>query len=251
MKTGGYKPCPTSLAYLLKSLMLITCYLAVARVYSNVCLIRMIEMTNRVTTKDKILDVAEILFAEHGFNDTSLRTITSKANVNLASVNYHFGDKKTLVRAVLNRYLEAFMPAVEAALYELNEREHYTMADVFGALKSPLLSLNQVKPGGASRFMSLVGRGYTDVQGHLRWFITTRYTEALAMFTQSVMKANPKLDAETLFWRLHLTLGTCVFTMASSQALSEIALSSFDKEVDAEAIINQIIPYLAAGVAAE
>lgn len=234
-----------------KSLMLITCYLAVAGVYSNICLIRAIEMTTRLTTKDKILDVAEALFADGGFNDTSLRTITSKANVNLASVNYHFGDKKTLVRAVLNRYLEAFMPAVETALYQLNEREDYDMVDVFQSLKEPLLALNDVKPGGASRFMSLVGRGYTDVQGHLRWFITTRYTETLAMFTHSVMRANPKLDAETLFWRLHLTLGTCVFTMASSQALSEIALSSFEKEVSAEAIIDQIIPYLAAGVAAE
>lgn len=231
--------------------MLITCYPRVAGVYSNICLIRVIEMTTRVTTKDKILDVAEVLFAEHGFNDTSLRTITSKANVNLASVNYHFGDKKTLVRAVLNRYLEAFMPAVEKALYELNDRDDYNMVDVFQSLKGPLLELNNLKPNGASRFMSLVGRGYTDVQGHLRWFITTRYTEALAMFTQSVMRANSNLDAETLFWRLHLTLGTCVFTMASSQALSEIALSSFEKEISAEAIIDQIIPYLAAGVAAE
>ena len=205
----------------------------------------------KITTKDKILDVAEVLFAEQGFNDTSLRTITSKANVNLASVNYHFGDKKTLVRAVLNRYLEAFMPAVEKALYELNDRDTYTMEEVFVALKQPLLSLNQVKPNGASRFMLLVGRGYTDVQGHLRWFITTRYTETLAMFTQSVLKANTQLTPETLFWRLHFTLGTCVFTMASSQALSEIAYSSFERNVDAEVIIDQIIPYLAAGVAAE
>ncbi|MCW8348082.1 TetR family transcriptional regulator [Vibrio sp. ZSDZ65] len=210
----------------------------------------MIEMA-KITTKDKILDVAEVLFAEQGFNDTSLRTITSKANVNLASVNYHFGDKKTLVRAVLNRYLEAFMPAVEKALYELNDRDTYTMEEVFVALKQPLLSLNQVKPNGASRFMLLVGRGYTDVQGHLRWFITTRYTETLAMFTQSVLKANTQLTPETLFWRLHFTLGTCVFTMASSQALSEIAYSSFERNVDAEVIIDQIIPYLAAGVAAE
>ncbi len=63
-------------------------------------------MAPRSTTKEKILDVAEGLFAEYGFNDTSLRTITGKANVNLASVNYHFGDKKTLVRAVLDRYLK-------------------------------------------------------------------------------------------------------------------------------------------------
>ena len=88
-------------------------------------------MAPRSTTKDKILDVAEGLFAEHGFNDTSLRTITGKANVNLASVNYHFGDKKTLVRAVLNRYLEAFMPALQDALVNLNLNETYSMSDVF------------------------------------------------------------------------------------------------------------------------
>ncbi len=205
----------------------------------------------RHRTKDKILDVAEALFAEHGFNDTSLRSITSKAGVNLASVNYHFGDKKTLVRAVLNRYLEAFMPALQDSLITLNLNKTYTMADVFEALRSPLGALNDVRPNGTSRFMLLIGRGYTDVQGHLRWFITTRYQEALSLFTESVMKANPKLDQETLFWRLHFTLGTCVFTMASSQALAEIAESDFGTQVQANTMIDQLIPFLAAGVAAE
>ncbi|BCL70312.1 putative Transcription regulator, TetR-like [Vibrio nigripulchritudo MADA3029] len=208
-------------------------------------------MSAKNKTKDKILDVAEALFAEHGFNDTSLRTITSKANVNLASVNYHFGDKKTLVRAVLNRYLEAFMPALGEALTELNKKSEFSMEEVFLSLKQPLLSLNSLRPNGASRFMSLIGRGYTDVQGHLRWFITTRYEEVLGQFTGSVSKANPALTPETLFWRLHFTLGTCVFTMASSQALAEIAFNDFDKQVDSEAIIDQLIPYLAAGVAAK
>jgi AcrR family transcriptional regulator len=210
-----------------------------------------IEMSMRNTTKEKILDVAEALFAEHGFNDTSLRTITSKAGVNLASVNYHFGDKKTLVRAVLNRYLEAFMPAVQDALINLNLNESYEMADVFESLRGPLRALNDVRPNGTSRFMLLIGRGYTDVQGHLRWFITTRYQDALSLFTQSVMKANPKLSQEELFWRLHFTLGTCVFTMASSQALIEIAENAYGKQMDAKSVVDQLIPYLAAGVAAE
>ncbi|AIU66381.1 TetR/AcrR family transcriptional regulator [Vibrio coralliilyticus] len=208
-------------------------------------------MSMRNTTKEKILDVAEALFAEHGFNDTSLRTITSKAGVNLASVNYHFGDKKTLVRAVLNRYLEAFMPAVQDALINLNLNESYEMADVFESLRGPLRALNDVRPNGTSRFMLLIGRGYTDVQGHLRWFITTRYQDALSLFTQSVMKANPKLSKEELFWRLHFTLGTCVFTMASSQALIEIAENAYGKQMDAKSVVDQLIPYLAAGVAAE
>ncbi len=208
-------------------------------------------MAPRSSTKEKILDVAEGLFAEHGFNDTSLRAITSKAGVNLASVNYHFGDKKTLVRAVLNRYLEAFMPAVQQALQELNSKDEYQMSEVFESLRTPLRALNDVRPNGTSRFMLLIGRGYTDVQGHLRWFITTRYSDVLSLFTQSVMKANPKLTPETLFWRLHFTLGTCVFTMASSQALAEIAESDFGNQVDAKAVVDLLIPYLAAGVAAD
>ncbi|NGZ15216.1 TetR/AcrR family transcriptional regulator [Vibrio aestuarianus] len=214
-------------------------------------MIRVIEMASRSSTKDKILDVAEGLFAEHGFNDTSLRAITSKAGVNLASVNYHFGDKKTLVRAVLNRYLEAFMPAVNEALMTLNTQEQYSMADVFESLRAPLRYLNDLRPNGTSRFMLLIGRGYTDVQGHLRWFITTRYSEVLSLFTQSVLKANPSLTPETLFWRLHFTLGTCVFTMASSQALADIAENDFGTQVDVKTVVDMIIPYLAAGVAAE
>ncbi|WP_211252993.1 MULTISPECIES: TetR/AcrR family transcriptional regulator [Vibrio] len=211
----------------------------------------MIEMSARNSTKEKILDVAEALFAEHGFKDTSLRTITSKAGVNLASVNYHFGDKKTLVRAVLNRYLEAFMPPVQDALINLNLNDSYQMADVFESLRGPLRNLNDVRPNGTSRFMLLIGRGYTDVQGHLRWFITTRYADTLALFTQSVLKANPELTQEELFWRLHFTLGTCVFTMASSQALLEIAENDYGKAMDAKSVVDQLIPFLAAGVAAK
>ncbi|EGR0523850.1 TetR/AcrR family transcriptional regulator [Vibrio cholerae] len=218
---------------------------------SNSCLIRVIEMALRSSTKEKILDVAEGLFAEYGFNDTSLRTITSKAGVNLASVNYHFGDKKTLVRAVLNRYLEAFMPEMKQSLERLNERDDYDMAEVFEALRAPLRSLSELRPNGTSRFMLLIGRGYIDVQGHLRWFITNRYNDVLTLFTDSVLKANPNLTRETLFWRLHFTLGTCVFTMASSQALAEIAENDFGSKVDPKSVVDQLIPYLAAGVAAK
>lgn len=207
-------------------------------------------MAPRTSTKEKILNVAEGLFAEYGFNDTSLRTITGRANVNLASVNYHFGDKKTLVRAVLDRYLEALMPSIKTSLVELNTRDNYTMDEVFESLRLPLATLNEVRPNGTALFMLLLGRGYTDVQGHLRWFITTRYAEVLKLFTASIMKANPELTEELLFWRLHFTLGTCVFTMASSQALLELAESKFDQEVDIKSVVDLLIPYLSAGMSA-
>jgi AcrR family transcriptional regulator len=47
-------------------------------------------------TRQRLLDVAETLFAEHGFAATSVRDITSAAACNLAAVNYHFRDKQNL-----------------------------------------------------------------------------------------------------------------------------------------------------------
>src|SRR5438046_10505596 len=57
-------------------------------------------------TKTRILDAAERLFVEHGFEATSLRSLTSSAGVNLAAVNYHFGSKEELFQAVLTRRLD-------------------------------------------------------------------------------------------------------------------------------------------------
>ena len=57
-------------------------------------------------TKERILDSAESLFMEHGFEATGLRQITAAADVNLAAVNYHFGSKEELFEAVLTRRLD-------------------------------------------------------------------------------------------------------------------------------------------------
>ena len=54
-------------------------------------------------TRSSLLDAAEALFAEHGFADTSVRSITESAGANVAAINYHFGSKLGLVKAVLAR----------------------------------------------------------------------------------------------------------------------------------------------------
>ncbi|MGL5791112.1 MAG: hypothetical protein ACRCX6_03245, partial [Plesiomonas shigelloides] len=62
--------------------------------------------------------------------------------------------------------------------------------------------------------------------------------------------ANPTLNTAELFWRLHFTLGTAVFAMASNVALREIALADFGQHIQISDLIDRIIPYLAGGVAA-
>src|SRR3546814_10933507 len=59
------------------------------------------------STKDRILGAAEELFAQHGFSGTSLRQVTSRADVHIAAVNYHFGSKENLVTEVFRRRMDA------------------------------------------------------------------------------------------------------------------------------------------------
>ncbi|GAA3703192.1 TetR/AcrR family transcriptional regulator [Oceanisphaera sediminis] len=201
-------------------------------------------------TKQRILDAAEVLFAEQGFNDTSLRRITSAADVNLAAVNYHFGSKKDLIKAVMDRYLAIFMPRADAALRQLLVDPAITLHQVFDCFVAPLMELTVVKRRGPEIFLQLLGRGYIDNQGFLRWFIVNHYGEVLEHFTRAIHKAAPELSSADVFWRLHFTLGTVVFTMASSEALRDIAKVDFNEDIDVEGLVRKVIPYLASGVGA-
>lgn len=206
---------------------------------------------SRSATKTKILDAAERLFAERGFTETSLRQITSDADVNLASVNYHFGSKKSLIQAVLARYLERFMPLFDGELEcLLAQAEQPSLRAVFEAFVSPLIALDSYREGGANTFMQLLGRGYTDSQGHLRWFLTSHYGAVLDKFSAAVRKAYPELSPVDFFWRMHFVLGTVIFTMASSNALRDISKTDFAEELNIEGVIHKVIPFLAGGVGA-
>ncbi|WP_019935754.1 TetR/AcrR family transcriptional regulator [Oceanimonas smirnovii] len=204
----------------------------------------------RNNTKQKILDAAEVLFAEQGFSDTSLRLITSAADVNLASVNYHFGSRKDLIKAVMNRYLSQFMPEVNNSLRQLLNQNEIKVQQVFECFVSPLMGLTRIRRRGPEIFLQLLGGGYMDNQGFLRWFIVNQYGEVLDNFSRCIRQAIPGLSSADLFWRLHFTLGTVVFTMASGDALRDIARNDFNENIDVEGLVRKVIPYLASGMEA-
>ncbi len=78
------------------------------------------------STKERILDSAEALFARHGFAGASLRQVTAAASVNLAAVNYHFGSKENLINEVFRRRLDS-----------LNEQRLQALEAVQSAKDSP------------------------------------------------------------------------------------------------------------------
>ena len=209
-------------------------------------------MSVSISTKSKILNAAEQLFAMSGFAETSMRAITQKAGVNLASINYHFGSKKALTVAVIDRYLSQLMPQLQTALIELQrEQKPIEIAQMFQCFIQPLLDLESINRGGTVCFLRLLGRGYVDVQGHLRRFITDKYRLELAEILTMLHSCAPHLTEEQLFWQVHFSLGTSVFTLAASDALIEITKSDFQQEIDTEQILERLLPFLSAGFSAQ
>ena len=63
---------------------------------------------DKIDKKDHILDVAERVFSDNGFDGSSTRLISGEAGVNMAMLNYYFGSKEGLFLAVIDRKISSF-----------------------------------------------------------------------------------------------------------------------------------------------
>src|SRR5258708_17622819 len=68
---------------------------------------------DKIDKKDHILDVAEKIFSELGFDGASTRMISSEAGVNMAMLNYYFGSKEGLFLAVFERKISSFQTLLQ------------------------------------------------------------------------------------------------------------------------------------------
>ena len=118
---------------------------------------------SRENTRGKILDAAEALFAEHGFSATSVRAITTKAEVNLAALNYHFGSKDAVIDAVFSRRIAPLNQERLRLLDQLEKKSGDTvpgLEDLLSALLGPAIRLAADPELGGERFMRLMGRAH-------------------------------------------------------------------------------------------
>ena len=69
--------------------------------------------------KEILLETAERLFSENGYDGTSTRAIAAEAGVNMAMLNYYFGSKEGLYKAIFERRLKGF----HQTLLDLNEED--------------------------------------------------------------------------------------------------------------------------------
>ena len=215
-------------------------------------IIPLAELRGAAATKARLLDVAEALFMEHGFEATSLRAITAAAAVNLAAVNYHFGSKEELFQAVLTRRLDP-MNQRRVALLDRFEREStppLSCERILVALFAPALELARDPELGGKNFLRLLGRAYADPAPFIRRFLSEQYAQMIARFKSAFGRALPHLPKKELSWRLHFIMGALSYTLAGTDALKLIAELNPKESANDEILLRRLAPFLLAGLQA-
>ncbi len=168
------------------------------------------KLTERTTSdpKDRILEVAERLFAEHGLEAVSLRSVTEGAGVNIAAVNYYFGSKAALLQAMTHRF---FLSVNTEQLRRLADLEENTptpsVQDLLAAYAFPIFAVFD-SPRGREwvqilmmvHSATLSGPTPNVMEGEGGTEVTSRYYEALR-------RALPHLSPDELWWRFERTHG--------------------------------------------
>lgn len=165
------------------------------------------------STKERILDAAETLFAQYGFGGTSLRQVTSQADVNIAAVNYHFGSKENLVNEVFRRRMDEMSARRLARLQAAVNADATDLEGILAAFVEPPLAMAQDRHGGGA-FIRVIARAYAEKNDGLRRFLSEQYGHVLREFGKAISACMPGLSKEELYWRLDFLAGALTYAMA-------------------------------------
>jgi AcrR family transcriptional regulator len=196
-------------------------------------------------TRTRILDAAEELFMQHGFEGTSMRLLTAKAGVNLAAVNYHFGSKDALIEALFRRRLD---PMNTERLAALDRLEDFSAENIIRAFVRPSLRLIEDAQGGGRNFIRLLGRTYTEPAKPVRVLIGQMYAPTMERFKAALERALPQMPRDELVWRMHFMFGTLAYTLAATDTVQLIAGCKPEDRHDARLLEERLTAFLTAGL---
>ena len=199
------------------------------------------------SVRDRILEVAERLFAEYGMSGVGLRAISSEAKVNLASIAYHFGSKDGLLEALFS---QRAAPIAEERLRLLAQCSGKTdrpkLEDILEAFLRPALVLGVQPQFGGPAFVKLRARLATEPEALSRKILSKAFDLSSRKFIDAIVGALPGLPRAEVEWRFHFMLGAMFYTMADSGRIQALTKGRIDPG-NVKRALRHMIPFLVAG----
>ncbi len=207
--------------------------------------------SSELGTRERLLDAAERLLAEHGLAETSVRMITEKADANVAAVNYHFGSKDDLIGAVFMRRLREIddMRMQRLDALEVGGREP-DLEEITRAFMEPLIVQGISRDTGKLvPFAVLIRQVFSDPESGQKimhsWEpprIILRIMKALAKATRSDIPSGPR--AQLLMMLMHSA------TMEALYVVTGASKGPYDEEMNKDEIVEGTIRFVSSGIRA-
>lgn len=200
--------------------------------------------------KRRLLDAAEQLFAERGFEAVSVRDITKQAGANVAAVNYHFGSREQLVMLVITRH---FHPINEERLARLESVEKkwagkaVPLEELIDTLVRPLAGAVRKSEMSERWLCKLLGRIFAMQDEDLPEAVENRMQHLLNRFRKALAKALPSVSSEELTWRTHFVTGGMI-QMLMQQDQPQRTGNGASGGPALEASLGRFIRFAAAGL---
>lgn len=197
------------------------------------------------STKERILNSAEELFAEKGLKHASVRDITALANAHLAAVNYHFGSKDGLIRELVYRRV---VPLNQKRLKLLREavkrygKNGVPVEAALHALLTPVVKLYFERP----YFLKITGQIVSDPDDEVYKIYLLHYQEVFSEFKEVLRESLPHLGDEEIMWRLHFMMGGVMHTWTNHSGLERLS-GGVCRLDDEEETTQRLISFFAAG----
>jgi AcrR family transcriptional regulator len=198
-------------------------------------------------TRQLLLEAAEVLFAANGFDGTSIRDITTRANRNTAAVNYFFGDKRELYEELfklrLGEMRESRLKAIEAVMQKKPTLEELFYAYCVDFLK-PFAD-----PQKSQRFMQLFFREMAESRLPKNMFLDELAAPSLTTMEKAIAVICPNINKHDAMMCVLSLTGQLVHIM-QAKVLFEGAQGHSIASIDIDESINHIVKFSVAGIRA-
>ena len=197
--------------------------------------------TSEGDTKRRLLDAAERIFAERGFEGASMRAITREAGTSLSAANYHFGSKEALLAETLRRYVGPLNQRRLARLALLEREGAPGVEAILQAFLEPVFD----EPGEQAGLRKVSIRLYSDPPERVEWLKAELFSELREHFEGALRRALPDADEARLALAFQFTVGVMLHVIAGHH-LTDAATGS----ADPDALSQAIVCYASAGLEA-
>jgi AcrR family transcriptional regulator len=195
-------------------------------------------------TRERIMKAAERLFAERGYDATSIRAIVAKARVNQAAINYHFDGKDGLYREVLRA---AFRALTEQQLEHADEMKAMSreaaLAEFIRRQLRPLLGRDEY-----SRHMRILNWGTVRPTAVFRKLLSEEAAPFMGLAVELVRRFQPEADQRTLVAAAVWLLGQCSVFLRNREQLAEPPLGLVLDESSVEWLAQTVSHWATGGL---